>query len=132
MRPVLLALALVLLAAAPASADSPLLPFPDDRLTTADAKTDTGRRLDLQLLDMPRNIASRPIDPTDINRNDGFSPGTPILVDVPGIDTPAAFDRSGLVPITDMARAFDRRQPAVRSEERRVGKEWRSRWSPYH
>src|ERR1035441_4898354 len=22
--------------------------------------------------------------------------------------------------------------PAVRSEERRVGKEWRSRWSPYH
>src|SRR3712207_5881455 len=62
---------------------------------------------------MPRNVANRPIDPTDINRNDRFSPGTPILVDVPGIDTQQAFDRSGLVPITDMARAFDKRQPAV-------------------
>src|SRR2546430_13656831 len=27
---------------------------------------------------------------------------------------------------------LDRRQEAVRSEERRVGKECRSRWSPYH
>src|SRR2546430_16480742 len=27
---------------------------------------------------------------------------------------------------------FDRENPATRSEERRVGKEGRSRWSPYH
>src|SRR2546429_2313713 len=30
------------------------------------------------------------------------------------------------------ARAHDRREGYVRSEERRVGKECRSRWSPYH
>ena len=29
-------------------------------------------------------------------------------------------------------RAYDGLQPATRSEERRVGKECRSRWSPYH
>ena len=29
-------------------------------------------------------------------------------------------------------RANDRRPPTTRSEERRVGKECRSRWSPYH
>ena len=32
---------------------------------------------------------------------------------VPGLDTPAAFRRTGAVPITDMARSFDRRQPVV-------------------
>src|SRR2546427_503065 len=29
-------------------------------------------------------------------------------------------------------RTMSTRSPAVRSEERRVGKECRSRWSPYH
>ena len=29
-------------------------------------------------------------------------------------------------------KAWDHRLPQVRSEERRVGKECRSRWSPYH
>ena len=113
MRPVLLACLALLACAAPATAASPLLPFPDDRHTKADPTTDTGRRLDLQLLDMPRNVANKPVDPTDINRNDGFSPGTPILVKVPGLETQEAFERSGLVPITDMQRAFDKKQPAV-------------------
>ena len=32
---------------------------------------------------------------------------------MPGLDTPAAFQRTGAVPITDLARAYDRRQPIV-------------------
>src|SRR2546425_11061374 len=36
-----------------------------------------------------------------------------------------------LVRIT-WRRALDRRRAETRSEERRVGKECRSRWSPYH
>src|SRR3989337_3086580 len=32
----------------------------------------------------------------------------------------------------DVSSAASRRSPRVRSEERRVGKECRSRWSPYH
>ncbi len=58
---------------------------------------------------MPRNAAGVPIRPDEYNRNDGFSPGSPIHTFVPGLD----FERTGLVPITDMARAFDADQPAV-------------------
>jgi hypothetical protein len=120
---VLAALALAVLAApgAPAGAAACddldpsvcLLPWPNDRFTKPDLTTDTGRRLDLQLDQMPRNVAGKPIDPTELNRNDGFSPGSLIVTRVPGLDSQAAFDRTGLVPITDPKRSFDQRQPAV-------------------
>ena len=55
---------------------------------------------------MPRNAAQRPIEPTDCNRSDGFSPGNMILTKVPGLESQAAFDRTGRVPITDMARTL--------------------------
>ena len=32
----------------------------------------------------------------------------------------------------DVASSYERAATALRSEERRVGKECRSRWSPYH
>src|SRR3954454_3215112 len=107
-----LAVALALLAVAPASAAT-LLPWPSDGYTRLDPTTDTGRRLNLQLADMPANAAARPIDPTEFNRNEGFSPGTLIVARVPGLDSQAAFDRTGLVPITAVGRSFDRDQPAV-------------------
>jgi len=90
-----------------------LYPWPNDEFTTADASTDTGRKLDLNLLAMPRNIANKPIDPTDENRNDGFSPGNLIVTKIPGLDTPKAFAANHLVPITDMARYADPRQAMV-------------------
>src|SRR4051812_7785784 len=86
-----------------------LQPWPNDHFTRADASTPTGKRLNLQITAMPRNAAGVPIRPDEYNRNDGFSPGSPIHTFVPGLD----FARSGLVPITDMARAFDPGQPAV-------------------
>jgi hypothetical protein len=63
-----------------------LLPFPNDRFTRADPTTDTGRRIDFQLAEMPRSIAGKSIDPTEWNRNDGFSPGSMVLTFVPGLD----------------------------------------------
>ena len=63
-----------------------LLPFPNDRFTVEDASTDTGRRLDFSLLEMPRGLGVLPIDPTEWNRNDGFSPGSMVLTFVPGLD----------------------------------------------
>jgi hypothetical protein len=115
------ALAAVLTTATPAPAQLPqagcdpldpavcLQPWPNDFFTRPDASTPTGKRLNLQLLAMPRNVAGVPIRPDEYNRNDGFSPGSPIHTFVPGLD----FARSGLVPITDMARAYDADQPAV-------------------
>src|SRR4051795_4063796 len=109
----LLAVALLGLALFAPAASADLLPWPNDAYTKADPTTDTGRRLDLQLADMPANAAGVPVDPTEFNRNDGFSPGTLIVAKIPGLDDQKAFDKAGLVPITDVARTFDRDQPAL-------------------
>src|SRR3954451_17938651 len=109
----LLAVTLLALLFVVPSAAADLLPWPSDAYTKADPTTDTGRRLHLQLTEMPANAAGVPVDPTEFNRNDGFSPGTLIVAKVPGIDSEKAFAHAGLVPITDLARSFDREQPAV-------------------
>jgi hypothetical protein len=62
-----------------------LLPFPSDHFTVADTKSDTGRRIALPTGQLA-NTSGAPLDPTEWNRNDGFSPGTPILLDVPHAD----------------------------------------------
>ncbi|MGI8511264.1 MAG: hypothetical protein ACR2NH_01370 [Solirubrobacteraceae bacterium] len=90
-----------------------LYPFPNDRFTVPDPSMDTGRRLNLNILSMPRNVANEPINPADQNRNDGFSPGNLIVTKVPGLDTPSAFRATGAVPITDMERYADPAQPVV-------------------
>src|SRR3954463_1316681 len=90
-----------------------MLPFPNDYLTTADASTATGRRLDLSLLGMPRNKAGKPVAPADWNRSDGFSPGSLIVTKIPQIQTPAALKATGAVPITDIKRTYDPGAPIV-------------------
>src|SRR6476619_1416862 len=59
-----------------------MLPFPNDLYTKADPSTRTGRRIDFNVLAMPRNQAEKPIDPTDWNRADGFSPGSDIVTEI--------------------------------------------------
>ncbi|MEY2566562.1 MAG: hypothetical protein QOE35_1091 [Actinomycetota bacterium] len=86
-----------------------LFPFPNDRFTVADPSTATGRRVDLPLLGMPRSAAGKPIDPTEWNRNDGFSPGAAVLTVVPGVD----LGRTGVATIHDMGRSLDADQPVV-------------------
>src|SRR3954463_14739030 len=83
-----------------------LQPWPNDYFTIADKPTDTGRRLNLDLTSMRKNVEEKPIEPSDYNRNDGFSPGAMIITRVPGLDTKAAFDKSKIVPNTDMGQAF--------------------------
>lgn len=90
-----------------------LLPWPNDFFTAADSATDTGRRLAVSPLATPRNVAGKPVDPTDWNRNDGFSPGSPIVVHVPGLDTPAAFDITNPVPVNDIGRYTEPDAPVV-------------------
>jgi hypothetical protein len=90
-----------------------LQPFPNDYFTVGDSTTATGRRVNLNLLSMPANRAGKPIDPSDINRNDGFSPGSPIVTRVPGMDNARAFAATGAVPINDPGRSYQANQPVV-------------------
>ncbi|HVL90516.1 MAG TPA: hypothetical protein VM841_09825 [Actinomycetota bacterium] len=73
-----------------------LLPFPNDRFTKADPSTDTGRRVDFQVAEMPRGAGVKPIDPTEWNRNDGFSPGSPVLTFVRGLDLHKTWGTAGI------------------------------------
>ncbi len=86
-----------------------LLPFPSDALTVVDGSTDTGRRVNFVRDAMPDNAAGVHVDPTEWNRNDGFSPGAQIMVRIPGLDPTG----SALPPVTDLARSLDAGSPLV-------------------
>ena len=90
-----------------------LYPFPNDHYTVPDRHTVTGRRVSIDPRSMPANASGVGVSPTDYSYADGFSPGALIVTKVPGLDTPAALAQTGAVPITDLARTYDRRQPVV-------------------
>lgn len=73
-----------------------MLPFPNDRFTRVDPTTDTGRRINFLPVEMPRSTAGKPIDPTEWNRNDGFSPGSMVLTFVPGLDLYQTWGTQGI------------------------------------
>jgi hypothetical protein len=75
------------------------LPFPSDNFTKSTLATDTGRELELDPDAMPDNNEGVKIDPTDWERQDGFSPGNSILVHAPGVD----LDETGFTRITDQS-----------------------------
>ncbi|HUP92967.1 MAG TPA: hypothetical protein VM074_12035 [Solimonas sp.] len=103
-----------------------LLPFPSNHFTTAAAdgspqsveRGGTGLHLNFNLLAMPRNAFGKPIDPTEWNRQDGFSPGQMIVTYVPRLGT--LKDTNGLpygpvtgaVPLGDLSQ-FDAPDAAV-------------------
>src|SRR4051795_1949951 len=109
-RSLWLTLAIFLAFAAPAAAKCDnfdpavcLQPFPNNYFTKSDAGSKTGLRVDFKLTDMPRNVAGKPIQPRQWNRNDGFSPGSLITTYVPGLD----LAKTHGVPINDLARTYD-------------------------
>jgi hypothetical protein len=85
------------------------LPFPSNWFTVADPTSDTGRRVHFDPASMESNTSGQRIDPTEWNRNDGFSPGSAIILLVPGID----LAQTGAAPITDIGRSLDSDQPIV-------------------
>ncbi|MDX6275193.1 MAG: hypothetical protein QOJ92_2403 [Frankiales bacterium] len=86
-----------------------LLPFPSDTFTKGDATSPTGLRINLSPLAMPRNVAGKPIDPTEWNRNDGWSPGTPLYTSVAGID----LAKTGAAGLTDIGASLAPDAPIV-------------------
>ncbi|HEY0640853.1 MAG TPA: hypothetical protein VGD67_24745 [Pseudonocardiaceae bacterium] len=85
------------------------LPFPNDWFTVPDRHSETGRRVAFAPGMLPTSAEGRPIDPTEWNRNDGFSPGSMLLTLVPGVD----LARSGIAPITDIGASLRRDAPIV-------------------
>lgn len=86
-----------------------LLPWPNDAFTRPDPTTQTGRRLDIQPDSTPLNAAGVPIDVTDQNWADGFSPGSAILTFVPELD----FEATGIAPSTDIGASLNPDAPVV-------------------
>jgi hypothetical protein len=80
----------------PLDPEACLLPFPNDYFTRGTLPvedTDTGRLVSLNPAAMPRTGTElteggegKPVDPTEWNRNDGFSPGSAVLTYVPALD----------------------------------------------
>lgn len=81
-------------------------PWPSNFYTKS-ADTATGVQLDIPVEAMPKNTEGTSIDPTELNRSDGFSPGNLVTVKIPQVETPAAFSNSGIVPATDMGKYDD-------------------------
>jgi hypothetical protein len=86
-----------------------LMPFPNDFFTVPDATSGTGRRVHFDPASMPSNSAGVGIDPSEWNRNDGFSPGAMIVTYVPNLDLVA----SGAAPVTDIGASLHADQPVV-------------------
>ena len=90
-----------------------LLPFPNDYYTVRDQGSATGRRVDLKTASMPANASGTHIDAAPYNASDGFSPGQPIVLKVPGLDNPAALAQTDAVPINDLGRYTEPDAPVV-------------------
>ena len=90
-----------------------LLPWPNDYFTRPDPSSPTGLRLDINPLATPKNAAGAPIDTADWNRLDGFSPGSPIVTHVPGMDTPEAFAETDPPTNIDIARSLEPDSPIL-------------------
>lgn len=87
-----------------------MFPYPSDHLTVEDPTTDTGRRIHFALESMPKRTPDGlPTDPTELNRNDGYSAGTAMLTTIPGLD----LEKSQAPLITKVARSLDADSPIV-------------------
>ncbi|MDJ0877253.1 MAG: hypothetical protein QNI86_01520 [Halieaceae bacterium] len=78
-------------------------PFPSNFFTVEDASAATGRRVNLNPTAIPGTSSGESFDPGEYNRNDGFSPGPLLLLEVPGID----LEQTGAASFTDMSRSLD-------------------------
>jgi len=101
----------------PFSARPCLLPFPNNLFTVRDRSTPTGLRVHLPANAMPITSHRQRISVREYDRNDGFSPGSAMIVHVPGLDNATAFARTDPVGLLDMKQAFARNQPIVVIDE---------------
>jgi hypothetical protein len=102
----------------PFAAKPCLLPFPSNLFTRPDRSAPTGLRVQLPVAALPISNRGDRLDVAPYDRNDGFSPGSTLIVHVPGLDNRPALQRTGAVGLLDMSQAFAPNQPIVVIDER--------------
>ena len=100
-----------------------MVPFPDNYYTVADPTSATGRRVNFKTAGMPANAYGQHIEAGPYNASDGFSPGSAILLKIPGINTAADVAAMGSVPINKLSQYAKANAPVVVIDVR-TGQRW--------
>ncbi len=100
-----------------------MLPFPDDYYTVPDPTSPTGRRVHFTNGALPANVRGLHIEAEPYNASDGFSPGSVILVKIPGIERVADVKAMGAVPVNRLSRYLLPNAPVVVIDAS-TGKRW--------
>jgi hypothetical protein len=89
--------------------DQCMYPFPSNALLVADESTVTGHRINFSMDSMPANKQGVHVDPSEWNRNDGYSPSQQIIAVVPDLD----LAQTGAPPLGDLEQSLDSDSPIV-------------------
>ena len=100
-----------------------MLPFPDNYYTVADPSSPTGLRVSFNTEGMPANGHGEHIEAQPYDDSDGFSPGSVILVKVPGLETAKELEAIGATPINKL-KEYSRRSAPVVVIDAQTGKRW--------
>jgi hypothetical protein len=100
-----------------------MLPFPDDFYTSADPTSETGRRIAFNTESTPTNVEGKHVEAGPYNASDGFSPGSVILLKVPGLQTTADVAATRPVPINKL-REYKKPNAPVVVLDATTGKRW--------
>jgi hypothetical protein len=100
-----------------------MLPFPDNYYTVPDPSGETGVKVDFKDAGMPTNALGEGIEAAPYNQADGFSPGSVILLKVPGIETAADVAATGATPINHLAGYSEPNAPIVVIDAQ-TGRRW--------
>jgi hypothetical protein len=94
-----------------------LLPFPSNLFTVPDKTSATGVRVHLPQNAMPVNKNGVQISVAPYDRNDGFSPGSAIIIHVNGLDNAAAFAKTNPAPLSNIGASLGSNQPILLIDE---------------
>src|SRR5579875_2257537 len=95
-----------------------LFPFPDNRLTKVNRASATGLQLNLPQAAMPINTLGKQISAAPYNQNDGFSPGSAILLHISQLDTQAALNRTRAVGLLNLSAYRAKNAPIMVIDEK--------------
>ena len=92
-------------------------PFPSDLFTAPDPASLTGLRVRLPAAALPVSDAGVQLRVGPYDDTDGFSPGSTLIVHVPGLDNPQALQETGAAGLQDIDASTSPTQPIVVLDE---------------